>query len=704
MVWKDVLKAFRMVCFVKEALPWVAVSNVSSTLATAISTLTLHYRAEVLQSLTKPKGSRGRFRQAAFAMLLVELVAAMSRTLETQLRAHTGKAMARSIQVKLFTAYMSKDMVWWGQQKAGYEHILKVLRLPSEILEALDMPRSLIDACTSVAIQAGLVRAKSSSMLYMMIILHWARFILKKGLAFAGECLYGWATRSLVIPSEDKYTWVHAINPEYVQLYQSFARGPREAKDLVAYMHSHTQYQELSEAVNAIIDPVSTAISQFGNIAEYESMGGLVESGNMDPTEAETVMSYAAQVGQRMESTYRQATSASNKLAPLAQAYDCIMMPLKINPTAGVQPGRCALGHFSFEQVHFKYPGKQAEVLAGVTFEARSGQVVGITGPSGCGKSTCLRLIERFYDVTAGRILLDGRDIRDYEPQWLRKQIVAVAQEPKLLPLSIRDNLTFGCSRQPSTQDIEDACRAANIWTTLCDSQKFPNGLETKMSVVQNVAGGEKQRLCIARAILADPPILLLDEATSALDEDSQAHVQEALNRLMKGRTTFVVAHRLSTIRKSDVIIGMEAGKVVDIGTHDELLDKPNGVWKRLWERQAADKSPGAKVEASSTSHISKVQCDTSSAQLQLEEVRKALSELLATKGPDLERMQSMLDKLGAELGCKQQGGSSQLTPRSSGAGDGLEGTTACSTATGIESLSRQSSASSLEGLDSASS
>merc|ERR1712048_1024966 len=121
---------------------------------------------------------------------------------------------------------------------------------------------------------------------------------------------------------------------------------------------------------------------------------------------------------------------------------------------------------------------------------------------------------------------------------------------------------------------------------TLKDPQKFPNGLETQMSVVQNVACGEKQRICIARAILADPPILLLDEATSALDEVSQANVQEALNKLMKGRTTLVIAHRLSTIKDSDRIIGMEAGKVVDDGTHHELLQKPEGVWKKLWVTQ----------------------------------------------------------------------------------------------------------------------
>jgi len=366
--------------------------------------------------------------------------------------------------------------------------------------------------------------------------------------------------------------------------------------------------------VNSICCPLQSLVAQAGSIVEFKSIGSLMQASSLDLVQAETVMQYASQVNHEIDGASQVFTSAKDKLESLAKAYDYITIPPKIDPMVGMHPGGRAIGHFVFEDVRFGYPGRKTDILKGVSFEAKPGQVLGITGTTGCGKSTCLRLIERFYDISGGRILLDGMDIREYSPQWLRSQIVTVAQEPKLLPASIRDNLTFGCTRPPSTEEIEQACRSASIWEALSDPLKFPNGLETRMSSVQNVAGGEKQRICIARAILANPPILLLDEATSALDEVSQAQVQEALNKLMKGRTTFVVAHRLSTIKDSDKIIAMEDGRVVDDGTHQELLQKQDGVWRKLWLEQGSGEAvalpllppvtPAAELETESVERL----------------------------------------------------------------------------------------------------
>jgi len=192
--------------------------------------------------------------------------------------------------------------------------------------------------------------------------------------------------------------------------------------------------------------------------------------------------------------------------------------------------------------------------------------------------------------------------VRAYNPMWLRAQICVVSQEPKLLPKTLRQNLCFGCQREPSLAEIEEACRAANIWQLLSDVKKFPKGLETEMGVMDNVSGGEKQRICIARAILADRPILLLDEATSALDEVSQEQVQLALSVLMKGRTTLMVAHRLTTIKTADKIVAMSDGTVDDIGTHDELIARSSGVYKALWERSAATSAATSLVQPIATS------------------------------------------------------------------------------------------------------
>ena len=186
-----------------------------------------------------------------------------------------------------------------------------------------------------------------------------------------------------------------------------------------------------------------------------------------------------------------------------------------IDPDVGFVPDGRASGAIAFEDVTFEYPGRDGLVLRGASFAVAAGEVLGMTGRTGCGKSTAMRLLERFYDVRSGRVTLDGRDIREYSPRWLRAQIATVDQEPKLLPLSIRENIVFGCPHEPNMKEIEAACRAANIWEELNDRSAFPEGLRTQISSVLNVSGGQKQRLAIARAILADPPILLLDEATS---------------------------------------------------------------------------------------------------------------------------------------------------------------------------------------------
>jgi len=236
--------------------------------------------------------------------------------------------------------------------------------------------------------------------------------------------------------------------------------------------------------------------------------------------------------------------------------------------------------------------------------------------------------------------------------------VMVVQQEPKLLPLSIKDNLVFGCKEEPTMAKIQSACEDANIWSSLSDPQKFPNGLETRMSAVQNVAGGEKQRICIARAILANAPILLLDEATSALDEESQEIVQQALNRLMKGRTTLVVAHRLSTISRSQQIVALAGdkyskkhganhrGTVIDSGTHAELILKPDGVYSQLWEKSTAVSTDGVSAPTS----LPQMQSTTVSTDGKLDVIRAAVRNLGADENAT-HHVLELISKMASETG-----------------------------------------------------
>jgi ABC-type multidrug transport system fused ATPase/permease subunit len=240
-------------------------------------------------------------------------------------------------------------------------------------------------------------------------------------------------------------------------------------------------------------------------------------------------------------------------------------------------------GRVGYEGVRFRYPTRpDVEVLQGIDLAVEPGQVVALVGPSGGGKSTMGALLSRLYDPTSGRMTLDGEDIRDLDPAWLRRLVGVVSQEPVLFSTTIAENVRYG---RPEATDAEvrEALRAANA---LGFVEGFPDGLSTKVGERgQQLSGGQKQRIAIARALLKDPRILLLDEATSALDAESEALVQDALTMLMRGRTSVVIAHRLSTVIGADRVVVVDGGQVVESGAHAELLAR-GGVYARLVEKQ----------------------------------------------------------------------------------------------------------------------
>jgi subfamily B ATP-binding cassette protein MsbA len=256
------------------------------------------------------------------------------------------------------------------------------------------------------------------------------------------------------------------------------------------------------------------------------------------------------------------------------------------------KPGVKALGRFSesirFDGVSFSYGnhgGEAREILSGINLEVKAGEVLAVVGSSGAGKSTLVHLIPRFFDVTAGKLLIDGRDVRDVTLASLRSQIGVVTQETVLFNDTLRNNIAYG---RPgiSQKDVEAAARAALAHDFIA---QLPDGYNTVIGERGvRLSGGERQRIAIARALLKNAPILILDEATSALDSESEALVQTALHNLMMGRTVVVIAHRLSTVRRANRIVVIENGAIADIGTHDELMKKA-GTYRRLYDLQFLD-------------------------------------------------------------------------------------------------------------------
>jgi subfamily B ATP-binding cassette protein MsbA len=236
----------------------------------------------------------------------------------------------------------------------------------------------------------------------------------------------------------------------------------------------------------------------------------------------------------------------------------------------------------SFEDVCFRY-GDGETVLDGITLRIRKGEVVAIVGPSGAGKSTLIDLVPRFYDPTSGRILIDGVDLRRVRLKSLRDKIGIVTQETILFNDTVRNNIAYGLDDCP-LERIVDAAKAANAHTFISEMPQGYDSVIGERGV--KISGGERQRLALARAILKNPPVLILDEATSALDTESEILVQEAIERLMAGRTSIVIAHRLSTIQHADRIVVIEGGKIVEAGKHSDLIGKSRGLYRKLYQLQ----------------------------------------------------------------------------------------------------------------------
>jgi ATP-binding cassette subfamily B protein len=249
-----------------------------------------------------------------------------------------------------------------------------------------------------------------------------------------------------------------------------------------------------------------------------------------------------------------------------------------------VQPQGDLHGDLVFEDVCFMYADSEQETLKNISFRVRAGQAVALLGSTGCGKTTLVNLLPRFYDYTSGHIYLDGKELKEYPRAYLRQQIGIVEQEPFLFSRSIRENITYGVGRQVSQDEVEQAARAAALHDVILT---FPDGYNTLVGEKGvTLSGGQKQRLAIARAILKNPRLLILDDSTSAVDVETEAEIRQALGKLMLGRTTFIITHRIQSVMMADLILVLDKGEIVQMGTHEELLSQPDGMYRRIYELQ----------------------------------------------------------------------------------------------------------------------
>jgi ATP-binding cassette subfamily B multidrug efflux pump len=370
-----------------------------------------------------------------------------------------------------------------------------------------------------------------------------------------------------------------------VQVVRAFAREPHEIN---RFEQANRTLYNARVKVNfewSKIMPSSHFLVTAGTLLILWFGGQMVMNGSLTIGELVAFNSYLLLLSAPAQQLTWQVNSAGEAAAGVQRAFAILDTQPEIKSTPDKIMLPALSGKVEFQQVCFQYLGENANALKNISLTVRPNQIIALIGTTGSGKTSLVNLIPRFYDVSEGTVLVDGYDVRDVDLVSLRKQIGIVLQTSLLFSTSVRENIAYGCP-DASMDDIVAAAKAAQAHDFILD---LPNGYDTVVGERGvTLSGGQRQRVAIARALLLDPRILILDDSTSSVDTETERLIQRALINLMHGRTTFVIAHRLSTVHRADLILVMDDGKIIEKGTHSELLAK-KGLYREIYELQLSD-------------------------------------------------------------------------------------------------------------------
>jgi len=514
--------------------------------------------------------------RAALAMVVVLAIQAAAGSLRYVLFTVAGERIVTRLREDVYRAILRQEIAFFDSRTTG--------ELTSRLASDTTVLQNTVSVNVSMALRNFVTVIGGIGALVWTSPRLTAVMLLVVPPVAVGAVLYGRRVRKLSREVQDALASASEVAEETIGGMRTVRSFAAEAAEVARYGRAVERSFTLARS-RAVTGAVFVGAASFGAFMAAAAVlwygGHLVLDGAMSVGQLTSFFVYTLVVAfslAAVSDVWADFMKASGAGARIFELLDRTS-PM---PASGERP-EIARGAITFEDVSFRYPARpDARVLSHVTLSLSPGEVVALVGSSGSGKSTIASLLARLYDPESGRVLLDGRDLKELDPDWLRQQVGTVAQEPLLFSRSIADNIRY--ARQSATDaEVEQAARTANAFDFVTG---FPEGFDTKVGErgVQ-LSGGQKQRIAIARAVLKDPRILVLDEATSALDAESEHLVKDALDRLMKGRTTLVIAHRLSTVVDADRVVVLDHGKIVQQGDHRSLLAE-EGLYKRLVEKQ----------------------------------------------------------------------------------------------------------------------
>ncbi len=524
-------------------------------------------------------GSRQRelIDKAALGMTAVFLLQGLAMALRFYLFSTSGERVVTQLRQQLFSSLMSQEIGFFDERKTG--------ELTNRLASDTTVLQNTVSVNISMALRNGAQALGGMALLFYTSPTLTLLMVAIVPAVAVGAVIYGRRVRLLSKQVQDALATANEVAAEGLS-------GIRTVRSFAAERHEVARYDTATEHAFELARKRLSQSAFFlagASSAGYISSavvlwygGRLVLDGALSVGELTSFLIYTLMVAVALAALadlwadFMRASGAAERVFELIDRQPAI-------PASGGERLTALQGRVDFQGVRFAYPSRpDIPVLQGIDLTLQPGEVVAIVGPSGAGKSTIAGLLARMYDPQEGSLLLDGKELRALDPEWLRLQIGTVAQEPMLFAASVAENIRYG--RADATDaEVEAAARAANAHEFI---SRFPEGYRTLVGErgVQ-LSGGQKQRVAIARAVLKDPRLLVLDEATSALDSESEHLVQDALERLMKGRTTLIIAHRLSTVIGADRVLVLEGGKVAQSGSHEELMSQ-EGLYRRLVERQ----------------------------------------------------------------------------------------------------------------------